>query len=150
SDKLTQVLGQPVVVENKGGQSGNLGTGEVWNAAPDGYTLLASQPAPITISPLLYKSLPFDPATLTPVAVMTKIPNTLTVRANFPAKNVAEFIAYAKANPGKLNYASQGNGTTSHLTAVMFDKVAGTKMTHVAYRGTQPALTDLVGGHMDV
>jgi tripartite-type tricarboxylate transporter receptor subunit TctC len=150
ADKLSQKLGQSVVVENKGGQSGNLGAEAVWLAEPDGYTLLASQPAPITISSILYKKLSFDPTTFVPVAVMSAIANTLTVRVDFPAKNVAEFIAYAKANPGKLNYASQGNGTTSHLTGVMFDKAVGIKMTHVPYRGTQPALVDLIGKHMDV
>lgn len=150
ADKLTQKLGQPVVVENKGGQSGNIGAEAVWLADPDGYTLLASQPAPITTSPLLYKKLPYDPTTFEPVAVMSAIPNTLLVRGDFPAKSVAEFIAYVKANPGKINYASQGNGTTSHLTGVMFDKMVGTKMNHVPYRGTAPALNDLIGGHVDV
>jgi tripartite-type tricarboxylate transporter receptor subunit TctC len=150
ADKLTQKLGQPVVVENKGGQSGNIGAEAVWLAEPDGYTLLASQPAPITISPLLFKKLAFDPTTFEPVAIMSAIPNTLLVRPNFPANNLAEFIAYAKANPGKLNYGSQGNGTTSHLTGVMFDKAAGTKMNHVPYRGTAPALNDLLGGHIDL
>ena len=150
ADKLPQRLGQPVVVENKGGQSGNIGAEAVWLAEPDGYTLLASQPAPITTSPLLYKKLPYDPTTFEPVAVMSAIPNTLLVREDFPAKNVAEFIAYVKANPGKVNYASQGNGTTSHLTGVMFDKAVGTKMNHVPYRGTAPALNDLLGGHVDV
>jgi tripartite-type tricarboxylate transporter receptor subunit TctC len=150
ADKLPQRLGQPVVIENKGGQSGNIGAEAVWLAEPDGYTLLASQPAPITISPLLFKKLAFDPTTFMPVAVMAAIPNTLLVRADFPAKNVAEFIAYVKANPGKINYASQGNGTTSHLTGVMFDRAAGTKMNHVPYRGTAPALNDLLGGHVDV
>ena len=106
--------------------------------------------APITISPLLFKKLAFDPTTFVPVAVMSAIPNTLLVRPNFPASTLAEFIAYAKANPGKLNYASQGNGTTSHLTGVMFDKAAGTKMNHVPYRGTAPALNDLLGGHVDL
>jgi tripartite-type tricarboxylate transporter receptor subunit TctC len=150
ADKLPQKLGQPVVVENKGGQSGNLGAEAVWNAEPDGYTLLASQPAPITTSPILYKKLSFDPTTFVPVAVMTAIPNTLLVRKDFPAKTVAEFIAYVKDHPGTVNYASQGNGTTSHLTGVMFDRFAGTKMNHVPYRGTAPALNDLLGGHVDV
>ncbi len=150
AERLTQKLGQPVVIENKGGQSGNLGAEAVWLAEPDGYTLLASQPAPITTNVILYKKLAFDPTTFMPVAVMTAIPNTLLVRANFPAKNVAEFIAYVKANPGKVNYASQGNGTTSHLTGVMFDRFAGTQMNHVPYRGTAPALNDLLGGHVDI
>lgn len=150
ADKLPKILGQPVVVENKGGQSGNLGTEFVYNSDPDGYTLLASQPAPITTAPLLFKKLPYDPANLTPVAVMSAISNTLLVRADFPASNVKEFIAYAKAHPGKLNYASQGNGTTSHLTGVMFQTATGTKMNHVPYRGTAPAINDLVGGHVDL
>jgi tripartite-type tricarboxylate transporter receptor subunit TctC len=150
AERLTQKLGQPVVVENKGGQSGNLGAEAVWLAEPDGYTLLASQPAPITTNVILYKKISFDPTTFEPVAVMTAIPNTLLVRPTFPAKNVAEFIAYVKANPGKINYASQGNGTTSHLTGVLFDRVAGTQMNHVPYRGTAPALNDLLGGHVDI
>jgi len=150
ADKLPQKLGQPVVVENKGGQSGNIGAEAVWNAEPDGYTLLASQPAPITTSPILFKKLSFDPTTFVPVAIMTAIPNTLLVRKDFPAKTVAGFIAYVKDHPGTVNYASQGNGTTSHLTGVMFDKFAGTKMNHVPYRGTAPALNDLLGGHVDV
>ena len=142
ADKLQRRLGQPIVIENKGGQAGNLGAEAVWAAEPDGYTLLASQPAPITTNPLLYKSVTFDPARFMPIAVMTTIPNTLTVRADFPAKNVQEFITYAKANPGKLSYASQGNGTTSHLTAVMFEQATGTKLLHVPYRGTAPAIND--------
>ncbi len=150
SDKLQHRLGQTVVIENKGGQSGNIGAEAVFTAEPDGYTLLASQPAPITTNPLLYKSMSFDPAQFTPVAVMTAIPNTLTVRSDFPAKTVQEFIAYAKANPGKISYASQGNGTTSHLTGVMFEQATGTKLLHVPYRGTAPAINDLMGGHVDV
>jgi tripartite-type tricarboxylate transporter receptor subunit TctC len=149
SDRLQRRLGQPIVIENKGGQAGNLGAEAVFLAEPDGYTLLASQPAPITTNPLLYKNLSFDPARFAPVAVMTTIPNTLTVRADFPAKNVQEFIAYAKANPGKVSYASQGNGTTSHLTAVMFEQATGAKLLHVPYRGTAPAINDLMGGHVD-
>jgi tripartite-type tricarboxylate transporter receptor subunit TctC len=150
ADKLPKILGQPVVVENKGGQSGNLGAEFVYSSEPDGYTLLASQPAPITTSPLLFKKLNFDPTKFEPVAVMSAIANTLLVRPDFPANNVKEFIAYAKANPGKLNYASQGNGTTSHLTGAMFDAATGTKMNHVPYRGTAPAINDLLGGHVDL
>jgi tripartite-type tricarboxylate transporter receptor subunit TctC len=150
ADKLPKILGQPVVVENKGGQSGNLGAEFVYSSDPDGYTLLASQPAPITTSPLLFKKLNFDPTKFEPVAVMSAIANTLLVRPDFPANNVKEFIAYAKANPGKLNYASQGNGTTSHLTGAMFDAATGTKMNHVPYRGTAPAINDLLGGHVDL
>jgi len=149
ADRLQRKLGQPIVIENKAGQAGNLGAEAVFAAEPDGYTLLASQPAPITTNALLYKNVSFDPARFTPVAVLTTIPNTLTVRADFPAKDIGEFIAYAKAHPGKLSYASQGNGTTSHLTAVMFELATGVQLLHVPYRGTAPAINDLMGGHVD-
>jgi tripartite-type tricarboxylate transporter receptor subunit TctC len=150
ADKMSKILGQPVVVENKGGQSGNLGTEFVYSSEPDGYTLLASQPAPITTAPLLFKKLNFDPTKFEPVAVMSAISNTLLVRPDFPANTVKEFIAYVKANPGKITYASQGNGTTSHLTGAMFDAATGTKMNHIPYRGTAPAINDLIGGHVDL
>ncbi|TMJ42195.1 MAG: tripartite tricarboxylate transporter substrate binding protein [Alphaproteobacteria bacterium] len=146
---LQQRLGQPFVIENRGGGGGNIGAETVYAADPDGYTLLASQPAPITSNIALYKKLNFDPAALESVAIMTKFPNVLLVRQDFPAKTVQEFIAYAKANPGKITYASQGPGTTSHLTAELFMKLTGTKMLHVPYRGTGPALNDLVAGHVD-
>jgi tripartite-type tricarboxylate transporter receptor subunit TctC len=149
ADRLQRRLGQPIIIENRGGQSGNLGAEAVFGAEPDGYTLLASQPAPITTNPLLYKTISFDPSRFTPIAVMTTIPNTVTVRADFPAKNMQEFIAYAKSHPGKVSYASQGNGTTSHLTAVMFEQATGTTLLHVPYRGTAPAINDLMGGHVD-
>jgi tripartite-type tricarboxylate transporter receptor subunit TctC len=106
-------------------------------------------PAPLTTNALLYKSISFDPARFTPVAVMTTIPNTLTVRADFPAKDLGEFTAYARANPGKVSSASQGSGTTSHLTAVMFELATGVRLLHVPYRGTAPAINDLIGGHVD-
>jgi tripartite-type tricarboxylate transporter receptor subunit TctC len=149
ADGLQRRLGQTVVVENKGGQAGNLGAEAVYAAEPDGYTLLASPPAPITTNALLYRNVPFDPAQFMPVAVMTTIPNTLTVRADFPARDLGEFIAYAKANPGKVSYASQSSGTTSHLTAVMFEQATGVSLLHVPYRGTAPAINDLIGGHVD-
>src|SRR5262249_1939400 len=117
ADKLGQKLGQPGIVENRTGQSGNIRAEFVSHAEPDGYTLLASQPAPLTVNVLLYKKINFEPTAFTPVAIMTAIPNTVTVRPDFPAKTLQELIAYAKANPGKLTYASQGTGTTSHLTA---------------------------------
>ena len=150
AEGMRQYLGQPVVIENKGGQSGNIGAESVFLAEPDGYTLLASQPAPLTVNMVLYRKINYDPAALVPVGIMTRIPNTLTVRSGFPAKTVQEFIAHAKANPGKLNYASQGNGTTSHLTAEMFQRATGTRMTHVPYRGTAPAVNDLIAGHVDL
>jgi len=146
---LHQRLGQPFVIENRGGAGGNIAAEAVYTAEPDGYTLLASQPAPITSNIALYKKLNFDPAALESVAVMTKFPNVLLVRQDFPAKTAQEFIAYVKANPGKVTFASQGPGTTSHLTAELFMKLTGTKMLHVPYRGTGPALNDLVAGHVD-
>ncbi|MGE0039290.1 MAG: Bug family tripartite tricarboxylate transporter substrate binding protein [Xanthobacteraceae bacterium] len=148
--RLQQRLGQPFVIENRGGAGGNIGAEAAYTAAPDGYTLLASQPAPITSNVALYKTLNFDPVALEPVAVMSKFPNVLLVRKDFPAKTAQEFLAYVKANPGKVNFASQGPGTTSHLTAELFNSVTGTKMLHVPYRGTGPALNDLVAGHVDL
>ena len=150
ADQLTHILKQPFVVENRGGGGGNIGADAVFNAGPDGYTLLASQPAPITTNVALYQKLSFDPAKLVPVAIMSSIPNVLLVKNDFPAKTAQEFMAYVKANPNKLNYASQGPGTTSHLTAELFNKLAGTKMIHVPYKGTGPALNDIVAGHVDL
>lgn len=150
AEGMRQQLGQPVIIENRGGQAGNFGAEAVFAAEPNGYTLLASQPSPLTVNALLYKKLNFDPAAFIPIAIMSTIPNTLTVRADFPAKTVAEFIAYAKANPGKLNYASQGTGTTSHLTAELFQSRTGVKLVHVPYKGTAPALNDLIAGHVDL
>ncbi len=150
TDKMRPALRQPLVVENKSGAGGSVAAETVYNADPDGYTLLASQPAPITTNPFLYKSLNYDPTRLTPVAIMSHIPNVLLVRSDFPAKTVQEFIAYAKANPGKLNYGSQGIGTTSHLTAELFQTVTKTKLIHVPYKGTAPALNDLIGGNVDL
>jgi tripartite-type tricarboxylate transporter receptor subunit TctC len=148
--RLQDRLGQPFVIENRGGGGGNIGAEAAYTADPDGYTLLATQPAPITSNIALYKKLSFDPTALEPVAVMSKFPNVLLVWQDFPAKTVQEFIAYVKANPGKVNYASQGVGTTSHLTAELFNTLAGTKLVHVPYRGTGPALNDLVAGHVDL
>jgi tripartite-type tricarboxylate transporter receptor subunit TctC len=137
------------VVENRGGVAGNLGAEAVSAAPPDGYTLMASQPSPITTNKFLYKKLNFDPDALVPVAIMSQIPNVLLVRPDFPAKTAQEFVAYAKAHPGKLNHASQGTGTTSHLTAALFETRAGVKTLHVPYKGTAPALNDLVGSQVD-
>ena len=150
AEKLEKRLGQPVVVENRSGAGGNIGAEVVFKSDPDGYTLLASQPAPITVNPLLYKGISFDPTKFEPVAIMTIIPNVLLVREDFPAKTAQEFMAYAKANPGKINYASQGIGTTSHLTAALLEHLAGIKLQHVPYKGTAPALTDLISGHVDM
>jgi tripartite-type tricarboxylate transporter receptor subunit TctC len=150
AERLRQKWGQPFIVENRPGASGNTGTEAVINAEPDGYTLLAAQPSPLTVNPLLYKKQTFDPTTLEPIAIMTAVPNLLVVRPTFPAASAQEFIAHAKANPGKLNFASQGIGTTPHLTAEMFNRVAGTKLVHVPYKGTSQAVNDVIAGHVDL
>jgi tripartite-type tricarboxylate transporter receptor subunit TctC len=150
AERLRNVLGQPFVVENKGGAGGNIAADSVFQSPPDGYTLMASQPAPITTNVVLYKNLSFDPTAFEPVAIMSSAPNVLLVKGDFPAKTAEEFMAYVKANPGKLNYASQGPGTTSHLTAELFNKMTGANLQHVPYKGTGPALNDLVAGHVDL
>src|SRR2546425_1978448 len=150
ADRLAKLGGQPFVVENRPGAGGNLGAEAVAQAEPDGYTLLAAQPAPLTTNVVLYKKLNFDPAAFEPLAIMTSIPNTLAVRLDLPTASVAELIAYAKANPGKLNFGSQGVGTTPHLTGELFARVTATKLTHVPYRGTAQAVNDLVAGNVDM
>jgi tripartite-type tricarboxylate transporter receptor subunit TctC len=150
ADRLAPRWGQAVVVENRPGAGGNLGAGEVAAAEPDGYTLLSAQPAPLTTNVLLYRKLNFDPTAFEPVIVMATLPNALVVRHDFPADSVAALIAYAKANPGKINYGSQGIGTTPHLTAELFARRTGISLTHVPYRGTAQAVNDLVAGHLDL
>jgi tripartite-type tricarboxylate transporter receptor subunit TctC len=150
TERLRHILNQPFVVENRGGAGGNIAADFVYQQPPDGYTLMASQPSPITTNVVLYKNLSFDPTAFEPVAIMSSAPNVLLVKGDFPAKTAQEFMAYVKANPGKLNYASQGPGTTSHLTAELFNKLTGAKLQHVPYKGTAPALNDLVAGHVDL
>lgn len=150
AEKLRSQYPGGVVVENRTGAGGNIGAESVFRSEPDGMTLLASPPGPIAINHHLYKKLSFDPTRWVPVTVMATVPNVLAVANRVPAQNLAEFIAYLKANPGKVTYASQGNGSTSHLTASMFMQLTGTEMVHVPYRGTAPALVDLVAGQVDV
>ena len=150
ADKLRERWGQAVIVENRPGAAGTSGSAWVANAAADGYVLLSSPAGPLVINKLVQKAFSFEPLDLAPIAVLAAVPSVLTVRANFPAATVAGFIAHAKANPGKLNYASQGPGSTSHLTAVMFANMTGVEMVHVPYKGSSPALADLIAGNVDL
>jgi tripartite-type tricarboxylate transporter receptor subunit TctC len=150
AERLRQKWGQAVIIENRSGAGGNIGADAVASSAPDGYTLLASPPGPIAINENLYKKLSFRPADLMPITVLGTAPNVLDVRPDFPAKTVKELIDYARTHPDKVTFASQGNGTTSHLTAILFEKLTGTKMVHVPYRGTSPALQDIMGNTVDL
>ena len=148
---LSRKWGQPVVVENRTGAAGNIGAEAVAKAEPDGYTLLsAPPPPPLVINQNLYPKLGFDPTEFVPIVIMGRVPNALVINAKLPFNSVAELIAYAKANPGKLTSATQGNGTTSHLTSELFQLMADVKFQHVPYRGSAPALTDLVAGSVDL
>lgn len=150
AEKLRPQFPAGVLIDNRTGAGGNIGAESVFRAEPDGNTLLASPPGPIAINQHLYKKMAFDPSKWEPVTVLATVPNVLVVNPRLPVKTVQEFIAYAKANPGKVTYGSQGNGTTSHLTASLFMQLSGTEMVHVPYKGTAPALVDLVGGQIDV
>ena len=150
ADKLRQKWNRTIIIENRSGAGGNIGAEAVATSTPDGYTLLASPPGPIAINQTLYKKLAFKPDDLMPVTLIGTAPNVLDVRPDFPAKTVKELIDYARANPGKVSFASQGNGSTSHLTAILFEKLTGTKMVHVPYRGTTPALQDIMGKTVDM
>ena len=147
---LSRKWGQPVVVENRTGAAGNIGAEAVAKAEPDGYTLLSAPPPPLVINQNLYPKLGFDPSEFVPIVIMGRVPNALVVNPKLPLNSVAEVIAYAKANPGKLTSATQGNGTTSHLTSELFQMMADLKFQHVPYRGSAPALTDLVAGSVDL
>jgi tripartite-type tricarboxylate transporter receptor subunit TctC len=148
--RLSERLGQQFVIENKPGAGNNIATESVINAEPDGYTLLLVNPANY-INATLYANLKFNVIRdLAPIAAFNRVPNVMTVNKDVPAKTVAEFIAYVKANPGKVNLASSGNGTSVHLSGEMFMAMAGVKMQHVPYRGAAPAITDLLGGQVQL
>jgi tripartite-type tricarboxylate transporter receptor subunit TctC len=150
ADYLSRKWGHPVVIENRSGAGGNVGAEAAYKSEPDGYTLLSAPAPPLVINHNLYPKLGFDPTRFEPIAVMGLVPNALLTNPGFPPKSVAEVIAYGKANPGKIISATQGNGTTSHLTSEMFQMMAGIRVTHVPYRGAAPALSDLVGGTANV
>ncbi len=148
--RLSEKLGQQFVIENKPGAGNNIGTEQVINSPPDGYTVLLVNPAN-AINASLYAKLNFNfIRDIAPVAGIARVPNVMTVHPSVPAKNVAEFIAYAKANPGKINMASSGNGTSVHLSGEMFKAMAGVEMQHVPYRGSAPAMTDMLAGQVQV
>jgi len=148
--RLSERLGQQFVIENKPGAGNNIGTEAAVNAEPDGYTVLLVNPANY-INTSLYANLKFNfVRDIAAVAAFNRVPNVMTVNKDVPAKSVAEFIAYVKANPGKINMASSGNGTSVHLSGEMFMAMTGTRMQHVPYRGAAPAITDLLGGQVQV
>lgn len=151
AEGLSSKLGRPVVVENKAGATGNLAIEHVAKSPPDGYTLLLVAGGNVVITPFLYASLPFDPLNdIVPVFNVAGAPQLLIVPASLPVKDLAEFIALARANPGKLNYASAGPGSTTHLAADHFARLAGVQLVHVPYRGAGPALTDLIAGRVQM
>ena len=151
SEPLTRVIGQTVVVDNKPGASGNIAYQYVANAKPDGYTLLISYSGYHVGNPALMDKLPWDPIKdFSPIALLTVSTNVIAVHPSVPVNNLKEFIAYAKANPGKLNYASQGNGSVSHIGTEMFKQTTGIEMVHVPYKGSGPAIQDVLAGQVQV
>lgn len=147
--RLSQELGQPVVIDNKPGAGGNVGAAEVARAPADGYTLLMASPA-LTISPAVYKNLPYQPSQLAPVALLGRVPNVLLVNPASGIGKVQDLVGRAKAKPGQLNYASNGNGTSLHLSAELFKRRSETFITHVPYRGAAAAITALLSGEVDM
>ncbi|KQP13555.1 tripartite tricarboxylate transporter substrate binding protein [Pseudorhodoferax sp. Leaf267] len=153
--ELTKALGQPFVVDNRAGAGGNIGADIVAKAAPDGYTILMGTVGTHAINKWLYDKMPFDPVKdFAPISLVAGVPNVMVVNAekarSLKIGNVQQFIAYAKANPGKLNMASSGNGTSIHMAGELFKTMTGAYMVHFPYRGSGPALMDMVGGNMDV
>lgn len=148
-NRLVQELGQPVVIDNKPGAGGNVGAAEAARAPADGYTLLMASPA-LTISPAVYKNLPYQPSQLAPVALLGRVPNVLLVNPASGIGKVQDLVGRAKAKPGQLNYASNGNGTSLHLSAELFKRRSETFITHVPYRGAAAAITALLSGEVDM
>jgi len=149
--ELSEKLGQQFIVDNRTGSGGNIGGAAVAKAAPDGYTFMFGTPGPIATNKLMYKNLAYDPEKdLTPVVLVAKSPLIVVAHPSFPAKDLKELIAYAKANPDKVNAGNPGNGTLGHITSELLQQHTATKMVHVPYRGTPPLTTDLLGGQINV
>src|SRR5712691_5644218 len=150
ADQLSRKWGKPTVVENIAGGGMNVGAERVARSTPDGHTLLVAPPGPITLHQLLYRDLSYDPTKFVPITMLAKISNVLVASKKLPVTSLKELIAYAKANPGKLTYASQGPGSTAHLSASQLEVLTGIKMVAVAYRGAVPALNDIIAGNVDM
>ena len=149
--KLTEYLGQQVVIDNRAGAAGTIGAEHVAKSAPDGYTLLVAGPGSVAVAPLLFPKLGYNPLKdLAPITMLVTMPYIIVAHPSVPAKNAAELIALAKANPGKLNMASGGAGTGQHLAGELFNVLAGIRMIHIPYKGTAPAIADIMGGHADL
>jgi tripartite-type tricarboxylate transporter receptor subunit TctC len=147
---LARKWGQSVVIENRTGAAGNIGAEAAFKAEPDGYTLLSAPPPPLVINHNLFPRLGYDPLQFEPIIIISRVPNALIVHPKVKANTLAEFIAEARANPGKITSATQGIGTTSHLTSELFQMMANVQFQHVPYRGSAPALQDLTGGNVDI
>jgi len=150
ADQLAHTWGKAVIVENVPGGAMNIGSANVARAPADGYTLLVAPPSPLSFNHLIYRDPGYDPTKFVPITLLARIPNVLVTRNDLPATSLQDLIALAKANPGKLSYASQGVGSTAHLSGAQLEVRAGIKMVHVPYRGAQPALTDVIAGHVDM
>ncbi len=148
--KLHERFGQPVTVENKPGAAGNIGADAVFKAPPDGYTLMFTQPAPLAVNKALYGKLTYDPEQFVPIALVSRQDILLAVNPNVPANTLQELIAYAKANPGKLNFGSSGAGSAPHLAAELFNSMAGIRMVHVPYKGSSGSQTATLAGQVDL
>jgi tripartite-type tricarboxylate transporter receptor subunit TctC len=149
ADKMSRLLGQSIIVDNRAGAGGTFGTKLVARSDPDGYTILLGYTGTLAIGPSLYKNVGYDPRKdFAPIGMIGNAPNSLVVHPSFPVATVAELIAFAKAHPGKVNFGSAGAGTVSHITGEYFARAAGIKLQHIPYKGTGPALTDLLGGHI--
>jgi tripartite-type tricarboxylate transporter receptor subunit TctC len=149
ADKMSQLLGQSIVVDNRGGAGGTVGTKAVTKSDADGYTLLLGYTGTLAIGPSLYRNVGYDPRKdFTPIGMIGSAPSSLVVHPSFPPQSVAELIAYAKANPGKVNFGSAGVGTVGHITGEYFARASGIQIVHIPYKGTGPAMSDLLGGHI--